>query len=104
MMSINSIAKESSELNSEQEKVKCRHILSSENIGKVHWINQSDLASALSSIKIAKQYISDIKSVRKSVHKIAVELTKSGYSNVPHIINILLSIFLLCKVGQKCYN
>ena len=25
-------------------------------------------------------------------------------SNVPHIINILLSIFLHCKVGQKCYN
>ena len=77
-MSTNSIAKEISELNSEQEKAKCRQILSSENIGKVNWINH--LASALSSVKIAKQYVSDIKSVRKSVHKIIAELTKSGYS------------------------
>lgn len=79
-MSTNSIAKELSELNSEQEKVKCRHILSSENVGKVNWINQADLASALSSVKTAKKYVSDIKSVRKTVHKIIAELTKSGYS------------------------
>ena len=46
-MSTNSIAKEISELNSEQEKAKCRQILSSEIIGKVNWINQADLASAL---------------------------------------------------------
>ena len=30
--------------------------------------------------------------------------SECNYSNVPHIINILLAIFLHCKVGQKCYN
>ena len=82
-MTTNTVTNEISELNSDQEgqeKMECKQILSSENIGKVNWINQADLASALSSVKIAKQYVSDIKSVRKSVHKIIAELTKSGYS------------------------
>ena len=82
-MAANTVTNELPKLNSEQEeqeKMECKHILSSENIGKVNWINQADLSSALSSVKIAKQYVSDIKSVRKSVHKIIAELTKSGYS------------------------
>lgn len=81
-MTTNTVTNKLSELNSDQEgqeKMKCKQILSSKNIGKVNWINQAALASALSSVKIAKQYVSDIKSVRKSVHKIAAELTKSGY-------------------------
>lgn len=81
-MSTNTATNELSELNSEreeQEKVECRQILSSENIGRVNWLNQADLSSALSSVKTAKKYASDIKSVRKAVHKIAAELTKAGY-------------------------
>lgn len=69
-MTTNTVTNELSELNSDQEgqeKMKCKQILSSKNIGKVNWINQAALASALSSVKIAKQYVSDIKSVRKTV-------------------------------------
>ena len=50
-MAANTVTNELSELNSEreeQEKVECRQILSSENIGRVNWLNQADLSSALS--------------------------------------------------------
>ena len=69
-MITNTVTNELSELNSDQEgqeKMECKQILSSENVGKVNWINQADLASALSSVKTAKQYVFYIKSVRKTV-------------------------------------